>query len=230
MKFTLAFWLCLAVCSLETFALDKGSKLLVKEVNDRYELRFYVQKTLGGSKGRSAGPNLLQSTGRLEEIFQELFPKFDVVNESRDKKTYEMELRFYVPQNDIMMEVAEKIMASLQYEMIADSKERQVYTVSIVDLELAQKANDKLSTNAKTFSKGNNRELSIYGYPLSRALAEINGWREEPLFFIEGTLDERIGLELSDMRDLNKVLTELQVQGLTVEQKTKTFDTLVIRK
>jgi hypothetical protein len=230
MKFTLAFLFCLAVCSLETFALDKGSKLLMEEVNERYTLKFYGQKMLGGSKGRSAGPNLLQSKGNLEEIIQELFPDLMVVNESRDKKTYEIELRFFVPREEIVMEVAEKLIASLQYEIAAESQERQVYSVSIADLELAQRANDKLPANAKTLSKGKNRELAIYGFPLSEALAEINGWRDEPLFFIEGTSDERIGLELSDMRDLNKLLTELQEQGLTVEQKSKSFETLVIRK
>jgi hypothetical protein len=152
------------------------------------------------------------------------------VNKTGNKKTYELDLRFFVPKGEIAMEVAEKILAGLQYEIAREIRERQVYVVSISDLELAQGANKKLPENAKSFAKGKNRELAIYGYPLSEALAELNEGRGESLFYFEGTQDERVGIEISDIRNLDQILEELQTRGLKVEQKYKSFETLVISK
>ena len=208
-------------------------ELVLEEINEDYQVRVYREKFITGiiHKGYAIGPNMLQKSGDLREVIGVLLDVSKVELADTDKRQYKMEINTSKPLKLVQPEIAAFVLDTLGFSLEKTERLVQTKNIRVQDWDKAVQVKKEMGPGVLTYRQVKNNRMELLGYSLNELKKEFEDLFPATYFSVPSDQSNQpLYLTFSDIRKIDRVLEDLEAQGLVIENLEEIRDVYVIKR
>ncbi|UJP65318.1 hypothetical protein [Mongoliitalea daihaiensis] len=208
-------------------------ELVLEEINEDYQVRVYREKFITGitHQGYAIGPQILQKSGDLGEVFGVLLDVSKVELADTDKRQYKLEINTSKPLKLVQPEIAAFVLDTMGFSVEKTERLVQTKKLNVQDWEKATQAKKEMGPGVLTYREVKNNRMELLGYSLNELKKELEDLFPATYFSVPSDQSNQpLYLTFSDIRKIDRVLEDLELQGISVEQTEEERDVWIVQK
>jgi hypothetical protein len=208
-------------------------ELVLEEINEDFQVTVHRERFITGTSYEvfAIGQHMLQKSGGLREVFQVLLDVSKVQLDFEDERQYNLEINTSKPLKLMQAEIAAFVLDTMGFSLEKREQLVQTNMIRVQDWDKAIQAKKEMGPGVLTYREVKNNRMDLLGYTLNELKIELENLFPEVYFSIPSDQSNQpLYLVFYDISAIDRVLVDLEAQGLQIAQHKEVRDVWMVKK